>query len=353
MLVEALNTCSPDGFIQALEGTLNPILRENKIKRTTEPDVNTKCCTDAYKKCDNLYHEYLQTLKNKPGDAIHKYNLYQESRNKLNGAVFASQGKIFKSILENKDDRRLWNNINWFGKYKDDSGHGIPVQIMADYFEKLYEPLEINESNEMNNLHTDMYVPITDDPITMREMNEAHSKMKKGEYDYSLDVMKLLLSVLAPTTLVFFNLLFYVTYPVKMATSLLFAIPKKGKKIVSNLRGIQMQPLLAILYDRIITNRLVMWGKVSPEQTAFQKGKSTIDQIFILRIIINLAKLTNETLYIGYFDLAKAFDKVSRPLLLKTLIKLGVGASLFYAIKASYSATRCVLVSGNKLSDVT
>ena len=95
-----------------------------------------------------------------------------------------------------------------------------------------------------------------------------------------------------------------------------------------------------------------MWSKVSPEQTAFQKGKSTIDRIFLLRTIINLAKLCNVTSYIGYFDLAKAFDKVSRPLILKTLIQLGVGAALSYAIKATYSVTRCVLVSGKKLSDI-
>ena len=87
-----------------------------------------------------------------------------------------------------------------------------------------------------------------------------------------------------------------------------------------------------------------MWSIVRPEQTAFQKGNSTIDQILILHTIINLAKLCNVTLY-------KASDKVSQPLLLKTLIKLGVGAALFYAIKATYSVTRCILVSGKKLSD--
>ena len=212
---------------------------------------------------------------------------------------------------------------------------------MADYFEKLYEPLDLNEGTEIENMQTDMYIPITDDPISAGEMNAAYLKMRKGGYDYSIDVMKLLMGSLAPAILILLNILFYVAYPIKVATSLLFAIPKKGdKNLLSNLRGIQMQPLLAILYDRIIASRLVMWSKVSPEQTAFQKGKSTIDQIFLIRTIINLAKLSNVTLYIGYFDLAKAFDKVSRPLLLKTLIKLGVGVALFYAIKATYSVTR-------------
>ena len=101
-----------------------------------------------------------------------------------------------------------------------------------------------------------------------------------------------------------------------------------------------MQLLLGLLYNRIIANRLILWSKICPEQTAF-----------LLRTIINLAKACNVTLYIGYFDLAKAFDKVS-PLLLKSLIRLGVGASIFYTIKATYTVTRCVLKSDQKLSDV-
>ena len=42
---------------------------------------------------------------------------------------------------------------------------------MADYFKKLYEPLDINEIYEADNLQTNMYVPITDDPISTNEMN--------------------------------------------------------------------------------------------------------------------------------------------------------------------------------------
>ena len=135
-------------------------------------------------------------------------------------------------------------------KYKANNKHEIQTQIMADYFEKLYEPLDSNEGKKFENLHTDIYIPITDDPISAGEMNSAYIKMKKGGYDYSIDVMRLLMRSLAPAILIFLNILFYVSYPIKLATSLLFAIPKKGdKKLVSNLRSIQMQPLLAILYE--------------------------------------------------------------------------------------------------------
>ena len=83
-------------------------------------------------------------------------------------------------------------------------------------------------------------------------------------------------------------------------------------RLVTNNRGIQMQPLFALLYDRILSLRLIAWAKVNPEQTAFQKGKGTLDQVFTLKIIIALAKRYRKTLFVGFFDLSKAFDKVSR-----------------------------------------
>ena len=75
------------------------------------------------------------------------------------------------------------------------------------------------------------------------------------------------------------------------------------------------------------------------EQSAFQKGKSTLNHIFTLRILIALCKKLNKNVYIGFFDLSKAFDKVSRLELLKSLIKLGIGSCLLEAIKATYKVT--------------
>ena len=87
-------------------------------------------------------------------------------------------------------------------------------------------------------------------------------------------------------------------------------------------RGIQMLRALGVLYDRIITNRLEKWIKVSDAQSAFQKFRSTLHQIFTIRLLIELAKQTNTTLYIAMFDLEKAFDKVSRYKLLLKLVKM-------------------------------
>ena len=69
-------------------------------------------------------------------------------------------------------------------------------------------------------------------------------------------------------------------------------------------------------------------------------------------MIISLVKANGKTLYIGFFDLSKAFGRVSRYLLSKRLLKLGVGSVLFYALKSVYSVTKCILKGFGKISEV-
>ena len=109
-----------------------------------------------------------------------------------------------------------------------------------------------------------------------------------------------------------------------------------------------MLPTLGVLYDRVLSRCIDRWIGVHSEQTGFRKGKSTLTQIFTLRILIGMAKKTNVALYIGCFDIEKAFDKVSRLLLLKKLIKCGIGYTMLNALKSIYTMTSRVLnVSGN------
>ena len=176
--------------------------------------------------------------------------------------------------------------------------------------------------------------------------------MKKGGYDYSISVLYLLWSTIASVIHILLNTILFNTYPTELGISLLSLIPKTGNlRLPSNYRGIQMQPMIANLYDKIITNRLLKWVKINNEQTAFQKGKSTIDHIFLLRLIIALIKHQKKTLYIGFFDLSEAFDRVSCYLMLKSLIKMGIGSVILEAIKRMYSSTRCVLKCFGKLSE--
>ena len=97
-----------------------------------------------------------------------------------------------------------------------------------------------------------------------------------------------------------------------------------------------MMKILAGLYDRIITNRLKSWLTFNVDQTAFQKLKSTLMHIFTLRILIDVAIKRDLTLYIASVDIEKAFDHVPRSLLLKKLVKIGVGKLMLFALKQVY-----------------
>ena len=131
---------------------------------------------------------------------------------------------------------------------------------------------------------------------------------------------------------------------------MLTAILKKAPAIPTNFRGIQMLPALGVLYDRILNNRISSWIKVNNVQTGFQKGKSTLHHIFTLRLHIEIAKLSDITLYIGMFDLAKAFDKVSRRKLLTKLVTKGIGNCMLQALKKLYKFTFCILSYGQEYS---
>ena len=72
--------------------------------------------------------------------------------------------------------------------------------------------------------------------------------MKKGGYDFSLNILKILVQMMSPILLLLFNIMFYVAYPAVLAKSLLIALPKKGNLLLpKNYRGIQMLTALGAL----------------------------------------------------------------------------------------------------------
>ena len=92
-----------------------------------------------------------------------------------------------------------------------------------------------------------------------------------------------------------------------------------------------------------LRNCLKQWLFYNVDQTAFQKGKSTLIHIFTLRILIEIAKKMNLTLYIGSVDIEKAFDRVPRSL-------LGIGKCVLFALKQFYSFSIRVINFQGELS---
>ena len=113
-------------------------------------------------------------------------------------------------------------------------------------------------------------------------------------------------------------------YPEQIKQGILKPLRKPGKKPgpPSNLRPIillsVLRKLLAICMIRRCWNRLST--KIPIEQAAYQAGRSTTEQVFAIKMLVEKAiTSSNYNIYLLLLDMSKAFNTVSCGKLLKDL----------------------------------
>ena len=81
-----------------------------------------------------------------------------------------------------------------------------------------------------------------------------------------------------------------------------------------NYRGITLINIIEKVYLQILLNRLTKWADnqncISAIQFGFQKGKSTVDCIFILNALISKTLSEKKKIYCAFIDFEKCFDKI-------------------------------------------
>ena len=82
-------------------------------------------------------------------------------------------------------------------------------------------------------------------------------------------------------------------------------------------------------------------------QAGFRANMGTVDNIFVLQIILNHMRNTGKRLVCAFIDFSKAFDYVVRDNLWTKLIKLGIRGNIVNIIKSVKSRVKMQ----NKLSD--
>ncbi len=132
----------------------------------------------------------------------------------------------------------------------------------------------------------------------------------------------------------------------------IFPLFKKGDKHqVDNYRGITLQCLSLKVLDKLLAIRLKNWMSsvnfVHENQGGYQAGHWTQDWLFVLREVMFEHKQSKKPLYICFFDVRKAFDRVWHQGLFSLLHSQGIRGQflrlLYVMYKESYST---VLVNG-------
>ena len=94
---------------------------------------------------------------------------------------------------------------------------------------------------------------------------------------------------------------------------------KKGdRQLCGNSRGISLLSVAGKILARVMLKRLLsqVVDIVLPDsQCGFRRGRSTIDMIFVARLLQEKCREQSRDLYLAFIDLTKAFDTVNRELL--------------------------------------
>ncbi len=251
------------------------------------------------------------------------------------------------------DEKSLWDAVNWNGEI--DTAHtsndNKPSEAQFQkHLESLLNPKQGDiHTQQQDTNHYDTTIPILDNPIERREVENMIPKMKPkgcgpdgvdpGCFGWLPNTWVFILTMLC-------NLVFTYGYPLCWCVAKLTMLFKKG--IVGecdNYRGISIINSCSKLYDYVINNRLVSWFKPSREQAGGQSKRGCIELIVCLRLLISFCKRKRYKLFLVFVDFSKAYDRVSRGKMFSVLKLFGCGTVMLSAIIAMYTITSCVLGS--------
>ena len=182
------------------------------------------------------------------------------------------------------------------------------------------------------------YIPILDNPIDVSEVIRCIGRLKTnksaGTDGIPPGILKSLPDQWLPLLTHIFNLVFFGHYPKNWTMLKIFTIFKKGRRDdPDNFRGISIISAIPKLYDSILSNRFSMWYTPRIEQAGAQPGRSCEEQILCLKLLIDIAQKTGNTLYIVFIDYRKAYDRVNRAKLVEYLDSKGCGNTFLKALQ--------------------
>ena len=153
-------------------------------------------------------------------------------------------------------------------------------------------------------------------------------------------------------------------FPAEWRTAVIVPIPKpkaKDRTQPGNYRGISLLPCLGKLMAAVLNARLQhfmeRWELLCEEQAGFRQGRSTIDQILTLQVLIDRqlrerrGKAEDKRLYVAFVDFAKAYDYVPRELLMHKLLRSGIQGRMHTILRSMYTSVKAKVRTADGLSD--
>lgn len=142
--------------------------------------------------------------------------------------------------------------------------------------------------------------------------------------------------------------------PTQWTSSYIIPLPKKGNlHLMTNWRGICLMSIAAKVYNRMLLNRIrdQIDKVLRKNQAGFREGRSCIQQITILRRIMDGAFSQDIPLFITFVDFKKAFDSIDRDMMFAILRHYSIPQKIVAAIRVLYDESKCQVYLQGQLSE--
>ena len=382
------------------------IISDNEVTNIREPKWITKEIKEGIK-----YRKYLNREKRKVIESQRQKELeelYQKQKVRvqqmIKEAMEIYEYNLTKEIKENKDNKKLWENIRKLKgeneKFKadqifDKDGKIIKRKDMEEtlfeYWEKIYTKHE-NEINDIWNQdskdeyeknydkdarfimygengtadlileeHIDlayrvnrtpkkMSYPIITDKEVQQYLKKVNNNKAAGPNGLKSDLYKTLgkdRKIVEKLTECLNRIIVESHIPGEWMTTTTNLIPKVKKPQTNQLKPIALsnfsyKMLMSILRDKI--DKHIKENNWEMErQTGFTKGCRIEDNLLVLKYCINSSFKSKKSLIITAIDFSKAFDSVKRSKLIETLIKFHVHPQIIDIIAKLYTGDKTYL----------
>lgn len=136
--------------------------------------------------------------------------------------------------------------------------------------------------------------------------------------------------------------------------SILCPIYKKGDKMdPKNYRGISLLNTSYKVLSNLLLNRLKPFIKevIGEYQAGFMEGKSTIDQIHIIKQVAEKSHEFNKDVHMLFVDFKAAYDSIDRNKLWNVMSRIGIPEKLIRMIKTCVQGSKCKVNFGGDYSN--
>ena len=118
---------------------------------------------------------------------------------------------------------------------------------------------------------------------------------------------------------------------------------KKDWKDCKNYRRISLLSIPGKVLTLVLLERLqvVIEPQLSEAQCGFRKGRGTVDQIWVMRQVMEKAAEYRTPIHLCFIDLNKAYDSVDHAAMVAVLRLYGVPQKLVEIIEDLYAGTWC------------